>query len=75
MISKNPILANQATVLLTQPNPRIKYSPFSHLQSLIQPIPVLFCPISNHPITYDNTTPESFFSSNEVELKHVHLSI
>ena len=35
-ISKNPISTNQATISLTQPNPRIDYSPFSHLQSLTQ---------------------------------------
>ena len=39
-ISKNPIPTSQATISLTQPNPRIDYSPFSHLQSFTQPIPV-----------------------------------
>ena len=38
-ISKNLILTNEATISLAQPNPRIDYSPFSHLQSLTQPIP------------------------------------
>ena len=38
-ISKTPISTNQATISLTQSNPRIDYSPFSHLQSLTQPIP------------------------------------
>ena len=39
LIGKTPILANQATISLTQPDPRIDHSPFSHLQSLTQPIP------------------------------------
>ena len=38
-ISKNPIPTSQATISLTQPNPRIDCSPFSHLQSFTQPIP------------------------------------
>ena len=38
-ISKTPISTNQATISLTQPNPRIDYFPLLHLQSLTQPIP------------------------------------
>lgn len=37
-ISKNLIPTNQATISLTQPNPRTAYSSFLHLQSLMQPI-------------------------------------
>ena len=38
-ISKSPISTNQDTISLTQPNPRIDYSPFTYLQSLTQSIP------------------------------------
>ena len=38
-ISKTLISTNQATISLTQPNPRIDYSLFSHLRSLTQLIP------------------------------------